>query len=127
MERITHNSLKTYKGYLACVKNRIELIEERFSLAEIKESLYNKQLAKFQQEREEIEKQIEKIKAGLVPKKDIKEVSDKIMTNLPGIWLSGKLRTKKLIQTLIFPEGISYDKTMDKLFVKRLTPGFYLP
>jgi len=126
LEKMTCNSLIIHKGYRTRVKNKIELVEERYSLGLIKESLYNKQLAKFQKETEEIENEMEKIKAGLVPKRDIKKEAERIMGNLSGIWTSGNLRTKRLIQTLIFPEGIFYDKATDKIFVKVMAPGFYL-
>jgi site-specific DNA recombinase len=126
VEKMTRNSLNTHKRYLTRIKNNIELIEQRFLIGEIKENLYNKYLVKFQKESEEIESEIEKIKAGLVPKTDIKQETERIMNDLSGVWMSGNLRNKRLIQTLIFPEGIFYDKAMDKILVKALTPGFYL-
>ena len=126
IERMTHESIKTHRVYLTRVKKNIELIEERFSLGEIKEPLYNRQLAKFQKEKNEIEMQMEQIQAGIIRKAHIKEEAERVINDLSEVWESGNLRTKKLIQTLIFPEGIFYNKALNKIFVAKLTPGFYL-
>lgn len=126
VDNIKRKSKALYKGNLTIVKNKLELIEERYALGEITEVLYKKYSSKIEQELKEIELLIDKSNAGLNAENLVKKEADEIMQKLPNIWISGNLQDKRIIQSLIFPKGLIYNKSESALAITELPKGFYL-
>ena len=95
-------------------------------MAEISEGMYKKHLEKLLNELHEVEVIVDKAKALLVPRKKMKEKAERIINKLPEIWNTADLKTKRLIQSLIFPEGVFYNKLTDRILIKTITPGFFI-
>ena len=110
--------LTVLKRNLTECKNKINTIEERFALGEIEQSIYAKFKYKYEEEYDEIQQKIDA--SGFSSsnlKKAIKKVT-KYSSNLSDMWDSTKLVNKVKLQYLLFPRGLGYDKSNDKV----LTP-----
>lgn len=126
IDTISRKNHSSFKGNLTMIKKKMELLEERNVFGEISEQLYKKHLAKLITEQEEIEIQIDKLKAGLVSNEEMKAAREGIVKNIAHLWLTGNLQSKRIIQSSIFPEGICFDKPTDKLLIRKLGAGFIL-
>lgn len=126
VEKIGRTNTTTYKGFLTAINNKIEILEEKYILNNLSEQLYKKHLTRLQNEKHNIEIQLDKAKAGLVPKDIIKQERENISNNILGLWEIGDLKTKRLIQAIIFPKGIYYCRITDNLIIKNIAEGFKL-
>lgn len=121
---IGKQNIPAIKGNLTIIKSKIEFLEKRYVFKEIGLVLYKKHLAQLKKEQEEVETQLDKLRAGLFSNDQLEQARNDIMKNLTHLWSTGSLQVKRLIQTAIFPEGICFDKPNDRLLVKKLAPGF---
>ena len=126
IDNISRKSQSHFKANLTIIKNKMEFLEERLVFGELSEQLYKKHLAKLVDEKEEVESQIDKLRAGLVSNEEMKMAREGVIKNLAHLWLTGNLQSKRIIQSKIFPEGIHFDKPTDKLLIRKLGEGFVL-
>ena len=126
VDKIAVKSSILYSANLTVLNDKVDILQERFALGEIDRELYERQLEKFIISKKETLLQIDKARAGLVPKPDIKEEAQNILSNLSGAWLMGNLKIKRIIQNSIFPQGIYYNKHINAVLLRKLSPGFYL-
>ncbi len=108
------------KRELTGVKKKIETVEERYALGEIELPIYDKFKHKYEEEQSEIEQKIDS--SGFSSsnlKKALNKVS-KYSSNLSDMWDSANLVKKTQLQYLIFPEGMGYDKSNDKVRTPRV-------
>jgi DNA invertase Pin-like site-specific DNA recombinase len=124
IDKVTRKSQAHYKGNLTILKGKIESLEERYVLGEVNDKMYQKYLLKLQTEEKQIQAQLVKSRASLKSNEFIKEKQEEIVHNLAGLWEKGDLRTRRLMQAIIFPEGIHYDKQADRISVMKIAPGF---
>ena len=106
------------------MNRKIDRLEERFILDEITKEQYHKFLEKFNDERSELYRQLEKsgIKVSNLDKAI--DILVDFSSNLPSLWTSGDYKTKVKIQNFIFPEGMSYNKKTDTCRTTKINPLF---
>ncbi len=124
VEKLNRKNTRAFSITLGKINGKIDLLEERFIAREISEELFNKHISRYNAEKLKIENEMDKAKAGLVVKEKIKKRSTELLTNLDRMWHFGDLKVKKIIQSTIFPKGLSYDKKSNKLTFKEMGKGF---
>ena len=100
---------KRVKGDIETIEKRLDRIEERYVYEEITKSQYEKFKQKLEEERRAFEKKSATFKFN---SSNLKKAVDKALEyalNLPLLWSSGNIETKRALQYMVFPEGIYYD------------------
>jgi len=126
VEKLNRSNLQSYKGTLANIELKITNLEERFISREISEDLYSKHLKRLAVQKTTIEIEIDKAKAGVIIKQNIRKRSADILKDFARVWHFGDLSTKRVVQNTLFPEGLLYDKLKKELRAKIVAPGFFL-
>ena len=99
------------KKALKKMDSKIDTIEERYAIGEIDNTIYKKFISKFNIEKVDLESNLlnSTISSSNL-QKAINSALD-MSTNLTDRWTCGDLSQKKKIQNLVFPSGLSYDKS----------------
>lgn len=115
---------KRLKTQLEDIHKKIDRLEERFVFEEISKDQYDKFRLKLEKEKREIESISEKsgIKSSNL-QKAIEKAIDYAL-NLPLLWQSGDVETKRKLQYMLFPEGIEYDFQNDRFRTFRINTIF---
>jgi site-specific DNA recombinase len=98
---------------IAAIKPQIERLEERFVLEEINSDLYQKYKAKFEEQIEELAKQMTENEMEMSKLEDYITFSLSNCTNLSKMWDSGDYYQRQELQNALFTEGIVYDRQKD--------------
>jgi site-specific DNA recombinase len=101
---------KQLKSQLTVVEKKIEAIEERYITGEIDKELYDKFSAKFKVEKRNIQKEMDDSHLDLSNLEKQVQSYIELCLKLPSLWARGSYNDKTVIQNLIFPEGILYDR-----------------
>ncbi len=120
--KIEENSL--IKRKIKEQENKVNLIEERFVLGEIDKDLFSKFSKKLKYEKEELEQQLSNSKINSSNLEKCIDFALKLCKNPFKIWSSGNLEQRKKLQTLMFPEGMKYDKKNDLVQTTRINEIF---
>jgi hypothetical protein len=109
--------IKLIKANLTKKENEIEQIEYNFATASNarEREICTKQLAKVEGEREEILRQLEERDKSILNLSDYVNSGLEIKDNMLKLWQLGNLPQKKRVQTMIFPDGLVYDKKNDDI------------
>lgn len=102
------------------LKKKIERLEERFIEEEINSDLYNKFSEKFALEKADLEKQILNTSKKSSNLDNCIDISLEIASKVAKKWVSGDYITKQQIQTLLFPEGITFSKKREEVRTPRI-------
>ncbi|KAA1242443.1 recombinase family protein [Aquimarina sp. RZ0] len=102
------------------IQTKLDRLEERFVFDEISKDQYDKFRHKLESEKHEIEE--------LIGKNDFKssnleksiDSALQYSLNLPSLWESGDIQTKRALQYMIFPDGILYDFKNDAFRTPRV-------
>lgn len=103
---------------------KIDRLEERYVEEEISSELYNKYRDKYNVEKTEIESTLLKLSKQVSNLDETVGFAIKIAFELPLKWVSADYNTKKRIQFMLFPEGISYSKKTDECRTPRINMFF---
>ena len=109
---LNSESIEDAKRIEADIENlqkRLERLEERFVFEEITKPQYDKFKQKLELEKREFESKKLNFKFN---SSNLKKAVDKALDyalNLPSLWESGNVETKRALQYMVFPEGIYYD------------------
>src|SRR5690606_29934710 len=106
------------------IQKKINWLEERYIEEEIGGELYNKYHARYKEEKAEIEKNLMKLSKQVSNLDENVGIAIKFALELPLKWVSADYNTKKRIQLLIFPKGISYSKKTDECRTPRINTLF---
>ena len=101
------------------LNNKIEKLEVRFIEGELPKELF-----KFKADKAALE---QKLAFQNIDSSNLEKIIDKGMSiaeNISKMWLSGGFEEKQKLQSLIFPEGILYDKQKDAVRTVRLNSLF---
>ncbi len=111
------------KKQLAELNTKIENIEERFVQGQMETALFEKFRNKYQMERDDMVKMIstEINSSNLV---NGAEKCLEIAENISEVWYSSQFDDKRRLQSLIFPEGILYNKPKDSIRTPRINSLF---
>ena len=99
-------------------------MEERFILDELTQPVYNKWTAKYQAEIKNIRVQLENCSVSSSNLKDCVNYTMNLSTNLLKMWQNGDIVKKQNLQELIFPEGIWYNRELDRVRTERVNSFF---
>ncbi|WP_430413015.1 recombinase family protein [Kordia sp.] len=114
------------KYNLKTINEKVEKIEERFVIGEIGGALYQKFSKKYDEQKKEIEQEIEKNSLDSSNLETYINNSIDLLCNLHNIWRLGSYTEKQKFQKLIFPDGITYDRKNDVVRTTRANSIFEL-
>jgi site-specific DNA recombinase len=115
-----------FKRQLIEIEKKVERLEERFINEEVKPDLYEKFSAKFGQEKVEVEEQMRGCPVSASNLEYYINRSVEITSDLPSLWASSDFEGKQMLQYLIFPEGIYYNKQKDQTRTTKINSVFLL-
>jgi len=124
IDRLGRKDERACKLNIGKLKGKLELLEERLVLKEITKEHYKKYYDKICKEIEQASQQYDKIKAGLISEEEKERLRNGLFKNLANLWLSISLEKKRVVQWLIFPDGLFYDKDSNKLVFEKIGRGF---
>ena len=104
--------------------HKIEKLEERYVQGEIEVPLFQKFSQKYQTEKAELEKMLPQTEINSSNLSKIVEKGLKIAVNLSETWALSHFDDKRKLQTLVFPEGILYNKQKDTVRTPRINSIF---
>jgi DNA invertase Pin-like site-specific DNA recombinase len=110
---IEENQFAT-KVKITDLNKRIERLEERYVLEEITGELYAKFKAKFEKERDDLEGEIHKTAIEMSKLDGFLDYTLNIAAHLPKMWEQGNYMQRQLLQYMVFPEGITYNRQEDE-------------
>lgn len=106
------------------LQKKITRLEERLIEEDIPTELYYKYMAKYNEEKDVIEKELSK---ATLKKSNLDECIDiavDFAINLPKKWLSADYVIKQRLQNLIFPKGVFYNRDTDQCRTDRVNLFF---
>ena len=109
--------VKSIRMNLTKKENEIEQIEFNLATATSAKTrdVCEKQLAKVEAERDEIQRQLEERDKSILNLSDYVNFGLEIKDNMLKLWQLGNLPQKKRVQAMIFPDGLVYDKKNDDI------------
>lgn len=122
--RDARESKALVKRKVSEVGSKLEKIEEGFLLGSVQKELYEKYKIKYHVELQELEKELSDPE---ISSSNLNKAIDKALKmsgNLSEIWKSGNAEEKKQLQNLVFPAGIVYHKSKDKVQTRRTNSLF---
>ena len=106
---------KSVKKTITELSTKIESIEERYALGEINSAIYKKFKDKYESQKQELQSKIEN---PTLNSSNLELAIDKALNlseSLEKIWTEGDLKQKQNLQNLVFPSGLGYDKSNDRV------------
>ncbi|WP_419788840.1 recombinase family protein [Mucilaginibacter sp. X4EP1] len=102
------------------LNKKILRLEERLMDEEIPSELYYKYMAKYNEEKEVLETELNKATLEMSNLDDCVQHAIDFAINLPKKWLSADYNIKQRLQHLLFPDGISYNRKTDQCRTSRI-------
>ena len=102
------------------LQTKIARLEDRLIDEEIPSELYYKYMAKYNEEKDEIENELSKATVEMSNLDECVNTAVDFAINLPKKWLSADYTIKQRLQNLLFPEGISYNRETDQCRTSRI-------
>ncbi len=94
---------------ITTVENKLDRLEERYVFEEINRSQYDKFKVKLAAEIKEKQDNLSSHSFDSSNLKKSINIALKYALNLPSLWSSGNIETKRSIQYMLFPDGLGYD------------------
>jgi site-specific DNA recombinase len=104
---------KSMIAKLSDLKGRLEKVEDRFAEGEIDRSIYEKASGKLKAEIKQISEELEKSQINISNPSELIEKGVVFASELANCWLNGDYEERQMVQIILFPEGIIYDKEND--------------
>ncbi|KAA9338801.1 recombinase family protein [Adhaeribacter soli] len=117
---------KEFKRQLTEVEKNLDKLEERYIFEGLNKDLYEKYSVKLKGERKEIEVELEKTEKPLSNRKNFIELGLKMGVNLCESWEKGDYRERRRVQSVVFPEGVTFDKEKQGYRTSRVNVFFSL-
>jgi site-specific DNA recombinase len=95
------------------LKDKLEKVEDRFAVGEIDRLIYDKASGKLKAEIRQISEELEKSNFKLSNPSELIEKGVVFASELANCWLNGDYEERQMVQNILFPEGIIYDKEND--------------
>ena len=115
---------KSIKKTITELSIKIDSIEERYALGELDSSIYKKFKDKYETQKEELQSKIEN---PTLSSSNLELAIDKALTlseSLEKIWEDGDLQQRQKLQNLVFPSGLGYDKSNDRVRTPKVNAIF---
>ena len=106
------------------LNSKIEKLELRYIESEISKELFEKYQSKYKADKAELE---QKLSLKNIDSSNLEKIIDKglsIAENISTVWTSSDFDDKQRLQSLVFPEGIIYNKQKDRVRTKRVNTLF---
>ncbi len=118
---------KIIAANLKGVKDRMEKLEERyFTTSEMSRETYERLLRKFGDEKRELEAQLQNTAVNSSNLKNQLEEAVTISSKLAPTWISSDVKGKEIIQRMVFPKGIAYNRQKETLLTTEVNSVFQL-
>lgn len=98
---------------LSELKDKLEKVEDRFAIGEIDRSIFERASAKLKAEIKQISEELEKSSLGISNPAELIEKGVLFASELANCWVNGDYQERQMVQNILFPEGILYDKEND--------------
>jgi site-specific DNA recombinase len=98
---------------LSELKDKLEKVEDRFAIGEIDRSIFERASAKLKAEIKQISEELEKSSLGISNPSELIEKGVLFASELANCWVNGDYQERQMVQNILFPEGILYDKEND--------------
>lgn len=124
-EEVNENQ-KLYKTKISELKTKIENAEENLVTGVIDRPMFNKYSSKYNSEIEEIQKHLDKMGKG---SSNLQKCLNLVVNfcRKPLLWWeNARVGEKMILQNLIFPSGIIYERKNDRVLTSRIN-GFFAP
>ncbi len=112
------------KRQITELEKKLERLEERLILEEINFDLFNKYSEKFKTERIELEKNYLKSEKRVSNLEQCVNVVMDFASKLPSSWSLMAYKDKQLLQFLLFPDGIRYNKKNNECRTTKINSVF---
>ncbi len=106
------------------IKDKLEVLEERFVFREITDEQYHKFEAKLKKELETIQVHTSENSFNLSNLEKSIDLALQLSCNLQELWSLGDLETKRSVQNMVFPDGILFDYKNDRYRTPRINSFF---
>ncbi|WP_084708913.1 recombinase family protein [Siansivirga zeaxanthinifaciens] len=106
------------------LNDKIESVEERFALGEIDSDIYKKFKDKYDGQRVELQSKMENPAINSSNLEKAIEKALELSASLQYIWVNGDLKQKQRLQNLVFPGGLGYDKSNDRVRTPKVNAIF---
>lgn len=121
-EEVDENTILQAK--LKEVNTKLERQKNRLKNEEISYSLYLEFVADFEKERKQIEEELAKPAKGVSNPEKCIDFAINFSTKLAPLWSSAGYNDQQRLQFLVFPEGIFYNRQIDKCRTEKINPVF---
>ena len=115
---------KSIKKTITELNTKIDSIEERYALGELDSTIYKKFKDKYETQKDELQSKIEN---PTLSSSNLELAIDKALTlseSLEKIWVDGDLKQRQKLQNLVFPSGLGYDKSNDRVRTPKVNAIF---
>ncbi len=126
MGEFNKDDKKIFKKSLETIETKISKLEEQHVLGEVNRTLYEKYNTIYQAEKAGLIEKLGEMEFELSNLDEFINFALKISSKLPSMWSSANYSTKLQLQTLVFPEGISYSKKNDDYRTEKVNSFFSL-
>lgn len=106
------------------IEKKMERLEERLVMEEINLDLFNKYSEKFKEEKLNLERSLLKTQKKVSNLEQCVKILMDYIANLPSSWTLMSYRDKQLLQFLLFPDGIRYNKKNNECRTTRINSVF---
>ena len=107
------NDSKSMIAKLSDLKGKLEKVEDRFAIGEIDRVIYDKASTKLKAEITQLSSELEKSDFNLSNPLELIEKGVVFASDLANCWVNGDFEERQMVQNILFPEGIFYDKEND--------------
>ncbi len=118
------DSSKEIEARLAEVTRKLERLEERYVLEEITKDMFDKFHLKFIDEKKQISIELSKFGKKVSNLDLLIETAFDFSAKLATAWDLADYNDKQMIQFLVFPEGISYNRKNDQCRTSKINSAF---
>ena len=116
---------KLLKNNLNEVQKKIDTIEEQyFILKSMPDETYHKFQAKLTEEKAQILRNIDQAGSSISNTTEALEKALQFSLKLPSLWGSADVNQKEIIQNLIFPDGVIYDRKKEAFRTEKVNEVF---
>lgn len=106
------------------IQKKIDSFEERLGLGEISREIYEKFVPKYKEEQRQIESELQKSQIDTSNLTKYLKLALKVAANLKKIWKLGSYKEREVLQYLVFPEGVLFDRKFNKLRTRKVNSVF---
>lgn len=95
------------------IEQKASVVKIRYGLGDIPKEVYDASIAHLNKRKVEIQNGLDEVSKKLSNMKRFIEESIVLSCKLGDLWKSGTFESRQKLQTLMFPDGVLYDKALD--------------